>query len=443
MTNTATNLNDGMDTDMTQETYFNDTLSHLDPEVFGHIQDELKRQSEVIELIASENLVSPAVMQAQGSVFTNKYAEGLPGKRYYGGCQHVDEVETLAIERAKKLFGCGFANVQPNSGSQANQAVYLALLKPGAKLLSMSLDHGGHLTHGSPVNISGKWFDIVPYGVNEQGVIDYDQVEKLALEHKPDMLVCGASAYSRIVDWKRFREIADKVNAYLLADVAHYAGLIAAGAIPNPCDHAHVVTTTTHKTLRGPRGGMILSNDETLFKKLNSAVFPGLQGGPLEHVIAGKAVAFGQALKPEFKTYARQIIANTKQLAETLKERGYKIVSDGTDTHVFLVDLRGRKFNGKQAQYALERAHLNCNRNTVPNDPESPMITSGLRLGAAAGTTRGFKEAEYTKIGNWIADILDGLADTLGEANETLETKTANEIKAFLKDYPIYSKAIA
>ncbi|MAS87921.1 MAG: serine hydroxymethyltransferase [Micavibrio sp.] len=428
---------------MTQETYFNDTLSHLDPEVFGHIQDELKRQSEVIELIASENLVSPAVMQAQGSVFTNKYAEGLPGKRYYGGCQHVDEVETLAIERAKKLFGCGFANVQPNSGSQANQAVYLALLKPGAKLLSMSLDHGGHLTHGSPVNISGKWFDIVPYGVNEQGVIDYDQVEKLALEHKPDMLVCGASAYSRIVDWKRFREIADKVNAYLLADVAHYAGLIAAGAIPNPCDHAHVVTTTTHKTLRGPRGGMILSNDETLFKKLNSAVFPGLQGGPLEHVIAGKAVAFGQALKPEFKTYARQIIANTKQLAETLKERGYKIVSDGTDTHVFLVDLRGRKFNGKQAQYALERAHLNCNRNTVPNDPESPMITSGLRLGAAAGTTRGFKEAEYTKIGNWIADILDGLADTLGEANETLETKTANEIKAFLKDYPIYSKAIA
>jgi glycine hydroxymethyltransferase len=439
MTNTATKL----DTDMTQETYFNDTLSHLDPEVFGHIQDELKRQSEVIELIASENLVSPAVMQAQGSVFTNKYAEGLPGKRYYGGCQHVDEVETLAIERAKKLFSCNFANVQPNSGSQANQAVYLALLKPGAKLLSMSLDHGGHLTHGSPVNISGKWFDIVPYGVNEQGVIDYDQVEKLALEHKPDMLVCGASAYSRIVDWKRFREIADKVNAYLLADVAHYAGLIAAGAIPNPCDHAHVVTTTTHKTLRGPRGGMILSNDETLFKKLNSAVFPGLQGGPLEHVIAGKAVAFGQALKPEFKVYARQIIANTKQLAETLKERGYKIVSDGTDTHVFLVDLRGRQFNGKQAQYALERAHLNCNRNTVPNDPESPMITSGLRLGAAAGTTRGFKEAEYARIGNWIADVLDALAGTMGEANEKVETKIATEIKTFLKDYPIYSKAIA
>lgn len=428
---------------MSTQEFFTDTLENLDPEIFGSIEKELERQSTVIELIASENLVSPAVMQAQGSVLTNKYAEGLPGKRYYGGCQFVDEVETLAIERAKELFNCNFANVQPNSGSQANQAVYLALLKPGAKLLSMALDHGGHLTHGSPVNISGKWFDIVPYGVNEEGVIDYDQVEQLALEHKPDMLVCGASAYSRVVDWKRFREIADKVGAYLLADVAHYAGLIAAGVIPNPLEHAHVVTTTTHKTLRGPRGGMILSNDESLHKKLNSAVFPGLQGGPLEHVIAGKAVAFGQALKPEFKTYAQEIVNNTKAMASALMERGYKLVSDGTDTHVFLLDLRGTGVTGKQAQFALGRAHLNCNRNTVPNDPESPMTTSGLRLGGAAGTTRGFGVAEYQKIGNWIADVLDALKETGGEGKPETEEKTATEIVEFLKGYPIYKKAIA
>ena len=362
----------------------------------------------------------------------------------FGGCEHVDTVETLAIERAKKLFNCNFANVQPNSGSQSNQAVYLALIEPGAKIVSMALDHGGHLTHGSPVNMSGKWFNVHQYGVrDDNGLIDYDQVEKLAQEHKPDMLVCGASAYSRIVDWKRFREIADSVGAYLLADVAHYAGLIAGGAIPNPCEHAHVVTCTTHKSLRGPRGGMILWNDETLTKKINSAIFPGLQGGPLEHVIAGKAVAFGQALKPEFKLYQKQVIDNARAFVSQLQERGYKIVSDGTDTHVFMVDLRGRGITGKQAQYALERAALNCNRNTVPNDPESPMVTSGLRFGSPAGTTRGFDQVAFRQIGNWVADVLDGLIENGEDGNQTVEQTTRDAIRSFLKDYPIYNQSIA
>ncbi len=427
------------------ETYrfYNQGLETVDPDIYAAIQEERERQGDYLELIASENMTSFAVIQAQGSVLTNKYAEGLPGKRYYSGCDAVDKVENLAIERAKKLFNCKFANVQPNSGSQANQAVYLALIKPGDKLLSMALDHGGHLTHGSPVNVSGKWFNVTQYGVRQQdGQIDYDLVEEMAIENKPDMLVCGASAYSPIIDWKRFREIADRTGAYLLADVAHYAGLIAGGAIPNPCDYADVVTTTTHKTLRGPRGGMILWNNEELTKKINSAVFPGMQGGPLEHVIAGKAVAFGQALKPEFKEYAHNIIKNAKAMSGALMERGYDIVSGGTDTHVFLVDLRKQGIIGLPAQKSLHRAHLNCNRNTVPDDPQTAWQTSGLRLGAPACTTRGLTQAEFVQVGHWIADVLDGLLENGEEGNAEVEQHVASQVAALCNKYPIYNKAL-
>lgn len=421
--------------------FFHDRLDIVDPDVFTAIQDERTRQAEVIELIASENLTSRAVMQAQASVMTNKYAEGYPNKRYYGGCENVDVVEQLAIDRAKVLFDCNFANVQPHSGSQANQAVYLALLQPGSKIVSLALDHGGHLTHGSPVNISGKWFEVHQYGVNADGYIDYDQVARLVQEHRPAMLVCGASAYSRVIDWARMRQIADSAGAYLLADIAHYAGLIAGGVLPNPCDHCDVVTTTTHKTLRGPRGGMILWNDEKFTKPINSAVFPGLQGGPLMHVIAGKAVAFGQALQPGFKDYAARIVANARTLATTLQQRGYSILSGGTDTHVMLVDLRGTGVNGKMAQESLGRAHLNCNRNTVPNDPEKAMTTSGIRLGSPAGTTRGFNGVEFTQIGNWIADVLDALKTGDAEVIAATEVRTAVAVKELCKLYPIYTEA--
>lgn len=439
MSEAATTMTNHTDSDL----HFNGSLQSRDPEIQAIIEDELKRQSEVIELIASENLTSRAVQEAQGSILTNKYAEGYPGRRYYGGCQNVDKIEQLAIDRACEAFSCNFANVQPHSGSQAVQAVYLALLQPGDTLVSMSLDHGGHLTHGSPVNISGKWFNFHSYGVtDETGYIDYDQAEALALEHKPKMIVCGASAYSRVVDWKRFREIADKVGAYLLADVAHYAGLIAAGVIPNPAEYADVLTTTTHKTLRGPRSGMMMWNREDLTKKLNSAIFPGLQGGPLEHVIAAKAVALGQVLQPEFKAYAQAVVRNTKVLASKLQEGGARVLSGGTDTHVILVDIRPFNINGKQAQFALERAHLNLNRNSIPNDPESPMVTSGIRLGAAAGTTRGFGEAEYAQIGEWIVEVLKGLSENGEDGNAAVEQKVANEVKSLCAKFPIYNEAL-
>lgn len=423
--------------------FYNQGLESVDPDIYDAIGMELEREETYLELIASENMTSYAVIQAQGSVLTNKYAEGLPGKRYYSGCDAVDKVENLAIDRATKLFGCKFANVQPNSGSQANQAVYLALIKPGDKILSMALDHGGHLTHGSPVNVSGKWFNVEQYGVRKQdGLIDYDMVEEMALANKPDMLVCGASAYSMEIDWKRFREIADKVGCYLLADVAHYAGLIAGGVLPSPCDHAHVVTTTTHKTLRGPRGGMILWNDEELSKKINSAVFPGLQGGPLEHVIAGKAVALGLASKPDFKEYAKNVVKNAQAMCGALQDRGYDIVSGGTQTHVFLVDLQKQGIIGLPAQKALHRAHLNCNRNTIPDDPQSAWQTSGLRLGAPACTTRGLNAEEFAQIGNWIADVLDGLAENGEEGNAEVEQNVAKQVAELCQKYPIYNKAL-
>ncbi len=424
-------------------THFNESLEETDADIFEAIQMEKKREEEYIELIASENVTSRAVMQAQGSVLTNKYAEGLPGKRYYSGCEAADKAENLAIERVTKLFKCNYANVQPHSGAQANQAVYLALLEPHDKILSMALDHGGHLTHGSPVNISGKWFNSVPYGVrDDDGFIDYEMVEKLALEHKPKMIVCGASAYSREIDWKRFREIADKTGSWLLADVAHYAGLIAGEVLQNPCDHAHVVTSTTHKTLRGPRGGIILWNDEDLTKKINSAVFPGYQGGPLMHVIAAKAVAFGLALKPDFKEYARQVVKNAKTLADTLENKGYKVVSGGTDTHVFLLDLRDKGIIGLPAQKSLYRAHLNCNRNAVPNDPEKPWFTSGLRVGSPASTTRGFKEEEFRQIGEWMAAVLDGLSENGEDGNSRIEQEIAGKAKNLCSRFPVYKDAL-
>ncbi|MES2729724.1 MAG: serine hydroxymethyltransferase [Pseudomonadota bacterium] len=425
----------------TRAHFFQDRLDTADTAVFAAIQDELTRQGEVIELIASENLTSRAVLQAQGGVMTNKYAEGYPQKRYYGGCENVDKVEELAIARAKAMFNCHFANVQPHSGSQANQAVYLALLQPGSTIVSLALDHGGHLTHGSPVNISGKWFDVHHYGVNPDGYIDYDEVERVAQQHRPAMLVCGASAYSRVIDWARMRRIADAVGSYLLADIAHYAGLIVGGAMPNPCEHCDVVTTTTHKTLRGPRGGMILWNDEKFTKPINSAVFPGLQGGPLMHVIAAKAVAFGQALQPQFREYARAVIDNARMLASTLQDRGYAIMSGGTDTHVMLIDLRGTNVTGKQAQESLGRAHLNCNRNTVPNDPQKAMTTSGIRLGSPAGTTRGFGTGQFTQIGNWIADVLDALKTGDEATIAAAEARTVIAVKELCTQYPIYTDA--
>jgi glycine hydroxymethyltransferase len=420
--------------------FFTTPLEERDPEIFGAIRNELGRQRHEIELIASENIVSRAVLEAQGSVMTNKYAEGYPGKRYYGGCQFVDVAEELAIERAKKLFGCKFANVQPNSGSQMNQAVFLALLNPGDTFMGLDLNSGGHLTHGSPVNMSGKWFKVVSYGVGrDDHLLDMEEIERIAHEQKPKLIIAGGTAYSRIWDWKRFREIADAVGAWLMVDMAHIAGLVAGGAHPSPLPHAHVVTTTTHKSLRGPRGGMILTNDEDVAKKVNSAVFPGLQGGPLMHVIAAKAVAFGEALRPEFKTYARDVVANAKALAASLKESGLDIVSGGTDNHLMLVDLRPKNATGKRAEAALGRANITCNKNGIPFDPEKPFVTSGVRLGSPAGTTRGFGQAEFREIGNLITEVLDGLKiANSDEGNAAVEAAVKKKVVALTGRFPLY-----
>lgn len=422
------------------EVFFSRPLEQADKDIFDAIRNELGRQRHEIELIASENIVSRAVMEAQGTVLTNKYAEGYPGKRYYGGCQFVDVVEELAIERAKQLFGCQFANVQPNSGSQMNQAVFLALLQPGDTFMGLDLNSGGHLTHGSPVNMSGKWFNVVSYGVRrDDHLLDMDEVERLAHEHKPKLILAGGTAYSRIWDWKRFREIADSVGAYLMVDMAHIAGLVAGGVHPSPIPHAHVVTTTTHKSLRGPRGGMILTNDEGLAKKINSAVFPGLQGGPLMHVIAAKAVAFNEALQPDFKVYAKQVVANAQALADSLKGTGLDIVSGGTDNHLMLVDLRPKNATGKRAEAALGRANITCNKNGIPFDPEKPFVTSGVRLGSPAGTTRGFGEAEFREIGNLIANVLDGLKmANSDEGNQAVEEAVKKKVVALTDRFPIY-----
>ncbi|WP_157014645.1 serine hydroxymethyltransferase [Mesorhizobium xinjiangense] len=415
-------------------------LEELDPEIFGAVRKELGRQRHEIELIASENIVSRAVMEAQGTVLTNKYAEGYPGRRYYGGCQYVDIVEDLAIERAKKLFDCKFANVQPNSGSQMNQAVFLALLQPGDSFMGLDLNSGGHLTHGSPVNMSGKWFRPISYGVRrDDHLLDMDEVERLAHEHNPKLILAGGTAYSRIWDWQRFRAIADAVGAYLMVDMAHIAGLVAGGVHPSPLPHAHVVTTTTHKSLRGPRGGMILTNDEDIAKKMNSAVFPGLQGGPLMHVIAAKAVALGEALRPDFKTYAKNVVANAKALAASLDESGLDIVSGGTDNHLMLVDLRPKNATGKRAEAALGRANITCNKNGIPFDPEKPFVTSGVRLGTPAGTTRGFGQAEFREIGNLITEVLDGLkAVNSDEGNAAVEESVKKKVIALTDRFPLY-----
>ncbi|WP_309663981.1 serine hydroxymethyltransferase [Tabrizicola sp.] len=419
--------------------FFTEPLATSDPELFGSITSELGRQRHEIELIASENIVSRAVMEAQGSVMTNKYAEGYPGKRYYGGCQFVDVAENLAIERACKLFGVAFANVQPNSGSQANQGVFQALLKPGDTILGMSLDAGGHLTHGAAPNQSGKWFHAVQYGVRKQDLtLDYDQVQALATEHKPKMIIAGGSAIPRIIDFPRMREIADSVGAYLLVDMAHFAGLIAAGLYPSPFPHAHAATTTTHKTLRGPRGGMILTDDEALAKKFNSAIFPGIQGGPLMHVIAAKAVAFGEALRPGFKAYQAQVIKNAQALADELMKGGLDIVTGGTDTHLMLVDLRPKGVKGNATEKALGRAHITCNKNGIPFDTEKPTITSGVRLGTPAGTTRGFAEAEFRQIGRWIIEVTEGLAANGEDGNSAVEAKVKGEVEALCQKFPIY-----
>jgi glycine hydroxymethyltransferase len=419
--------------------FFTKHLEDADPEVFSAVENELERQQNEIELIASENIVSRAVLDAAGTLLTNKYAEGYPGRRYYGGCQYVDVVEQLAIDRAKRLFNCAFANVQPHSGSQANQSVMLALIKPGDTILGMSLAHGGHLTHGAAPNLSGKWFNAVQYGVRQDdNRIDYDAVEKLAQEHKPAMVIAGGSAYPRIIDFKRFREIADSVGAYLMVDMAHFAGLVAAGLHPSPLPHAHVVTTTTHKTLRGPRAGMVLSNDEEIGKKINSALFPGLQGGPLMHIIAAKAVAFGEALKPSFKLYAQSVIDNAKALGETLVKGGAALVSGGTDTHLMLVDLRPKKLTGKAAEVALGRANITCNKNGVPFDPEKPAVTSGIRLGSPAGTTRGFGIKEFQSIGGMIIEVLDGLAANGDGGNAKVEASVKKRAIRLCERYPIY-----
>ena len=418
--------------------FFSAHLADADPELNRSLVEELHRQQDQIELIASENIVSLAVLEAQGSVLTNKYAEGYPAKRYYGGCEAVDIAEALAIERAKKLFNCAFANVQPHSGAQANQGVMLALCQPGDTFLGMSLAHGGHLTHGAPPSLSGKWFKAVQYGVRrEDARIDYDEVEKLAREHKPKLIIAGGSAIPRVIDFARFRKIADEVGAYLMVDMAHFAGLVAAGVHPSPVPHAHVVTTTTHKTLRGPRGGMILSNDEEIGKKINSAVFPGLQGGPLMHVIAAKAVAFGEALKPEFKTYARTIVENARTLAATLVEGGLDIVTGGTDTHLMLVDLRPKKLTGKAASDSLERAGITCNKNGIPFDPEKPTVTSGIRLGTPAVTTRGFGPAECRQVGRLIVRVLDGLAANPTD-NSAAEQAVRKDVRELCRRFPIY-----
>jgi len=417
--------------------FFSTSLADRDADVFAAIAKEQTRQQQQIELIASENITSQAVMDAQGTVLTNKYAEGYPGRRYYGGCEYVDIVEDLARDRAKELFNCGFANVQPNSGSQANQAVFQALIKPGDTILGMSLDAGGHLTHGARPNQSGKWFNAVQYGVRKDDhLIDFDEVERLAKEHKPHLLIAGGSAYPRQIDFAKFRAIADEVGAYFLVDMAHFSGLVAGGAHPNPLDHCHVATTTTHKTLRGPRGGMVLTNDADIAKKVNSAVFPGIQGGPLMHVIAGKAVAFGEALTPEYKKYVRDVIANAQAMAGAAKAGGLDIVSGGTDTHLALIDLRPKGVTGRDAEEALERAFITCNKNGVPFDPEKPMVTSGIRVGSPAGTTRGFGTEEFAQIGRWIVEIVDAVASGNSKATED---KVRAEVKALTAQYPIYN----
>jgi glycine hydroxymethyltransferase len=419
--------------------FFTDDLRTSDPEIADAIHKELQRQRDKIELIASENIVSKAALEAQGSILTNKYAEGYPGKRYYGGCEYVDVVETLAIERAKQLFGAGFANVQPNSGSQMNQAVFLGLLEPGDSIMGLDLNAGGHLTHGSPVNMSGKWFKPVAYGVRrDDQLLDMDEVARIAREAKPKLIIAGGTAYSRIWDFAAFRAIADEVGAYLMVDMAHFAGLVAGGVHPNPVPHAHVVTTTTHKSLRGPRGGMILTNDEAIAKKMNSAVFPGLQGGPLMHVIAAKAVAFKEALQPEFKSYAAQIVANARALAKSLQDEGLDIVSGGTDNHLMLVDLRPKQAKGKHAEKALDRASITCNKNGIPFDPEKPFVTSGIRLGTPAGTTRGFREAEFRQVGAMIAEVIDGLRKNGEEGDAQVEQSVSRRVEELCARFPIY-----
>ena len=419
--------------------FFTETLATRDPALFAAMTSELGRQRHEIELIASENIVSAAVMEAQGSVMTNKYAEGYPGKRYYGGCQFVDIAENLAIDRACELFGCSFANVQPNSGSQANQGVFQALLTPGDTILGMSLDAGGHLTHGAKPNQSGKWFNAIQYGVRRQdSLLDYDEVQRLATEHQPKMLIAGGSAIPRIIDFPRMRAIADSVGAIFLVDMAHFAGLVAAGLYPSPFPHAHVATTTTHKTLRGPRGGMILTNDEAIAKKINSAIFPGIQGGPLMHVIAAKAVAFGEALRPEFKTYQAQVIKNAQDLADELMKGGLAIVTGGTDSHLMLVDLRPKGVKGNATEKALGRAQITCNKNGIPFDPEKPTVTSGVRLGTPAGTTRGFAEVEFRQIGRWIVQVVDGLAAHGEDGNAAVEAEVRAGVEAMCERFPIY-----
>lgn len=419
--------------------FFTEALADRDPELFGAMTDELHRQRDEIELIASENIVSAAVMEAQGSVLTNKYAEGYPGRRYYGGCQHVDVAENLAIDRAKQLFGCDFANVQPNSGSQANQGVFQALIQPGDTILGMDLSAGGHLTHGARPNQSGKWFNAIHYGVREDdNRIDYDQVQALATEHQPKLIIAGGSAIPRQIDFAKFREIADSVGAFFMVDMAHIAGLIAAGEHPSPFPHAHVATTTTHKTLRGPRGGMIVTNDADIAKKVNSAIFPGIQGGPLMHVIAGKAVAFGEALRPEFKDYQKQVRANAVALADELIKGGLDIVTGGTDTHVMLVDLRPKGVTGNIVDKALGRAHITTNKNGIPFDPEKPMVTSGIRLGTPAGTTRGFGEAEFREIAQLIVEVVDGLAANGEEGNAEVEANVRGKVSTLCAKFPLY-----
>jgi glycine hydroxymethyltransferase len=421
-------------------TFFSASLADADPEIARAIELELGRQRDEIELIASENIVSRAVLEAQGSVMTNKYAEGYPKRRYYGGCQFVDMAEELAIERATRLFDCRFANVQPNSGSQANQAVFMALMKPGDTFMGLDLACGGHLTHGSPVNMSGKWFDVVSYKVRpDDQLIDMDEVATLARSHKPKMIVAGGSAYSRHWDFARFREIADEVGAFFMVDMAHFAGLVAGGAHPSPFPHAHVVTTTTHKTLRGPRGGMVLTDDEDIAKKVNSAVFPGLQGGPLMHVIAAKAVSFGEALRPDFKVYAHAVVENARALADTVRSGGYAIVAGGTDNHLMLVDLRPKRLTGKAAEAALGRAHMTCNKNGVPFDPEKPMVTSGIRLGTPAATSRGFSAGEFRRVGQLIVETLDGLARNGDVNNTALEEAVQAKVHELTRRFPIYA----
>ena len=418
--------------------FFSAPLAETDPELAQAIRDELGRQQDGIELIASENIVSAAVLEAQGSVLTNKYAEGYPGRRYYGGCAFVDVAERLAIERATKLFGCPFANVQPHSGAQANQAVFLALLKPGDTILGMSLDAGGHLTHGSPANLSGKWFRALGYGVRRDGLLDYEALESVARAERPRLIIAGGSAYARIIDFARIRRVADAVGAYLMVDMAHFAGLVAAGLYPSPLPHAHVVTTTTHKTLRGPRGGMVLSDDPEIGKRINSAVFPGLQGGPLMHVIAAKAVAFGEALRPEFRAYQQAILDNARALAATLIEEGFAIVGGGTDSHLMLVDLRPKRVTGKAAEASLERARITANKNAIPADPEKPAVTSGIRLGSPAATTRGFGTAEFREVGRMIAEVVDGLSRSNDGANDAAERAVAARVQALCARFPIY-----